>query len=45
MQWAATWSKEIIRKETAAGDGVIVGRGGAYLLRDQDDVLSVFDSG
>jgi hypothetical protein len=34
--------QEIIRKQAATGDGVIVGRGGAYVLRDQDDVLNVF---
>ena len=34
-------TQEIIRRQAATGDGVIVGRGGAYILGDQGDVLKV----
>jgi cytidylate kinase len=35
-------TQEIIRRQAATGDGVIVGRGGAYVLLDRPDVLRVF---
>ena len=35
-------TQEIIRRQAATGGGVIVGRGAAYLLLDQPDVLRVF---
>ncbi len=35
-------TQEIIRRQAATGDCVIVGRGAAYLLLDEPDVLRVF---
>jgi cytidylate kinase len=35
-------TQEIIRRQAATGDGVIVGRGGAYVLLDQPEVMRVF---
>jgi len=35
-------TQEIIRRQAATGNGVIVGRGAAYLLLDQPEVLRVF---
>ena len=35
-------TQEIIRRQAATGNGVIVGRGGAYVLLDQPDVHRVF---
>jgi hypothetical protein len=35
-------TQEIIRRQAATGDGVIVGRGAAFLLLDQPDVHPVF---
>jgi hypothetical protein len=35
-------SQEIIGRKATTGDGVIVGRAGAYIHRDQDDILKVF---
>jgi len=32
-------TQEIIRRQAATGNGVIVGRGAAYLLLDQPEVL------
>src|SRR5205823_7976405 len=35
-------TQEIIRRQAATGDGVIVGRGAAYVLLDQPEVVRVF---
>jgi cytidylate kinase len=35
-------TQEIIRRQAATGDGIIVGRGAAYVLLDQPEVLRVF---
>ena len=35
-------TQEIIRRQAATGGGVIVGRGAAYVLLDQPDVMRVF---
>jgi cytidylate kinase len=35
-------TQEIIRRQAATGDGVIVGRGAAFLLLDRPEVLRVF---
>jgi cytidylate kinase len=35
-------TQEIIRRQAATGDGVIVGRGGAYVLLGQPEVMRVF---
>ena len=35
-------TQEIIRRQAATGDGIIVGRGAAYVLLDQADVMRVF---
>jgi cytidylate kinase len=35
-------TQEIIRRQAATGDGVIVGRGAAFMLLDQPEVMKVF---
>jgi cytidylate kinase len=35
-------TQEIIRRQAATGDGVIVGRGAAFLLLDRPEVLRIF---
>ena len=35
-------TQEIIRRQAATGDGIIVGRGAAYVLIDQPEVMRVF---
>jgi cytidylate kinase len=35
-------TQEIIRRQAATGDGVIVGRGAAYVLLDQPEVMRIF---
>jgi cytidylate kinase len=35
-------TQEIIRRQAATGNGIIVGRGAAYILLDQPEVLRVF---
>jgi hypothetical protein len=34
-------TEEVLRRQAASGEGVILGRGAAFLLRDQPDVLRV----
>jgi cytidylate kinase len=42
MKSVLAMTQEIIRRQAATGNGVIVGRGAAFILLDQPDVLRVF---